>query len=134
MDSDRHPRALQCFDVIRLQSAFRISGVTSVANRGGHKFVYDSFGNVTASTGSLTNRFEYTGREFDAEIGIYYYRARYHDPLVGRFISEDPIRNRTSAYTYVRNRPLDFRDPRGLPPMVVLSEAAAAIGWSALLW
>lgn len=45
-----------------------------------------------------------------------YYRARYYDPTTGRFISEDPIRSRTSAYAYARNRPMVFRDPRGLKP------------------
>ena len=55
-------------------------------------YAYDSFGNTTASTGTLGNYFQYTGREFDTETNIYYYRARYFDPSVGRFLSEDPIR------------------------------------------
>jgi RHS repeat-associated protein len=33
----------------------------------------------------------FTGREWDPEIGLYYYRARYYDPKVGRFVGEDPI-------------------------------------------
>jgi len=49
---------------------------------------YDSFGNSTAS--SLT-RYTYTGREFDSDTDLYYNRARWYDPQVGRFISEDPI-------------------------------------------
>jgi len=40
----------------------------------------DSFGNVTKSTGTLRNPFNYTAREFDSETGLYYYRARYYDP------------------------------------------------------
>ena len=51
-----------------------------------------SFGKLTASTGTLTNPFQYTGREFDADTGAYYYRARYFDQNTGRFISEDPIK------------------------------------------
>jgi len=50
---------------------------------------YDSFGNPSASA-NLT-RYTYTGREFDSDTGLYYYRARWYDPQVGRFISEDPI-------------------------------------------
>jgi RHS repeat-associated protein len=52
---------------------------------------YDSFGRITSQVGTLSNRFWYTGREWDSEIGLYYYRARYYDPSVGRFVGEDPI-------------------------------------------
>jgi len=50
-----------------------------------------SFGEQTGSTGSLTNPFQYTGRESDSETGLYYYRARCYDPNPGRFLSEDPL-------------------------------------------
>jgi RHS repeat-associated protein len=53
-------------------------------------FVYDSFGNRTGSK-TADFRFGYTGRELDTETGLYYYRARYYDSAVGRFISEDLI-------------------------------------------
>ena len=53
---------------------------------------YDSFGQITSQTNTEAYfRFGYTGREYDQESGQYYYRARYFDPGVGRFISEDPI-------------------------------------------
>ncbi len=42
-------------------------------------------------SGSLTNPFQYTARELDAETNLYYYRARYDDPNGGRFLSEDPL-------------------------------------------
>jgi YD repeat-containing protein len=60
-----------------------LSSITSLTNAAGataEAYTYDSFGKVTASAGSLTNPFQYTGREFDAETGLYYYRARYYDP------------------------------------------------------
>ena len=41
-------------------------------------YTYDSFGFMTASTGSATNWFRYTGRQFDSTGGLYYYRARYY--------------------------------------------------------
>jgi RHS repeat-associated protein len=67
------------------------------------KYTYDSFGNVTNSTGSVTNFLEYTGREFDTETGLYYYRARYYDTITGRFLSEDPVRfeSELNFYDYV---------------------------------
>jgi RHS repeat-associated protein len=82
-------------------------------------YTYDSFGKLTASTGTVTNPFQYTGREPDSETGVYYYRARYYDPNVGRFLSEDPARFGTGTidfYSYVENSPLDFNDPTGNAP------------------
>ena len=78
-------------------------------------FVYDSFGNRTGTT-AVGFRFGYTGRELDAQTGLYYYRARYYDPMVGRFISEDPIgfsAGDTNLYRYVNNSPTNFTDPSG---------------------
>lgn len=71
---------------------------------------------LTASTGSLVNPFQYTARESDTETGLYYYRARYYDPNVGRFLSEDPSRpdEAIDFYAYVSNNPTNFADPRGL--------------------
>jgi len=78
-------------------------------------YVYDSFGKLSASTGTLTNPFQYTGREFDPETSEYYYRARYLDNSVGRFISEDPIQFRggINFYAYVGNKSPNFNDPSG---------------------
>ncbi|HYL63625.1 MAG TPA: RHS repeat-associated core domain-containing protein [Candidatus Methylomirabilis sp.] len=98
-----------------------LGSVTSMASSAGalaSTYTYDSFGNVTSSTGTLINPFRYTGREFDAEIGLYYYRNRYYDQTAGRFVSEDPIRYHGGIdfYAYVANRPLSRRDPFGLSP------------------
>jgi RHS repeat-associated protein len=78
---------------------------------------YDSFGNITSqSNANLDFRFSYTGREFDEEIGLYYYRARYYDSSTGRFISEDPMgfgAGDSNLYRYVGNSPTNFTDPSG---------------------
>ena len=59
-----------------------------------------------------------TGREWDAETNLYYYRARYYDPSGGRFISEDPIRFQggINLYAYANDNPVRFLDPWGLAP------------------
>jgi len=79
-------------------------------------YSYDSFGFLTSSTGSATNWFRYTARQFDSDTALYYYRARYYDPTIGRFISEDPIgfRGGKNFYAYVGNGPVNLTDPLGL--------------------
>src|SRR6266568_2141856 len=95
-----------------------LNSVTSLSNAAGalaQTYTFDSFGNQTASSGSLTNSFRYTGREFDPETSLYYYRARYYDPNSGRFISEDPKRFQADVnfYPYVSNSPTGHLDTFG---------------------
>jgi RHS repeat-associated protein len=98
-----------------------VGSVTSLSSGTGvllNTYKYDSYGQPTTSTGSLPNSFRYTGREFDAEIGLYNYRARLYDQNVGRFISEDPIglNGGINLYGYVSNNPVVLVDPTGLAP------------------
>lgn len=98
-----------------------LGSITSLSNAAGsftNTYAYDSFGKLTASTGSLVNPFQYTARESDAETGLYYYRARYYDLNVGRFLSEDPIAfsGGRNFYRFVYNSPIGFNDPMGLSP------------------
>jgi RHS repeat-associated protein len=96
-----------------------LGSITSLSTNPGtvsDSFVYDSFGNVASSTGVFVQPFRYTGREWDAETGLYYYRARYYDPAVGRFLNEDPIgfKGGNNFYAYVGNNPQNWADPSGL--------------------
>ena len=98
-----------------------LGSVTSLSSGAGalaNTYTYGSFGQLTAHAGSLVNPFQYTGREFDVETGIDYYRERYFDPSSGRFLSEDPLRFKTSTnfYPYAANNPVRFNDPMGLSP------------------
>jgi RHS repeat-associated protein len=95
-----------------------LGSVTSLSNPAGalaNTYTYDSYGRLTSSTGTLVNPLQYTGREFDSETGIYYYRARYFDPGAGRFLSEDRLRfgEGPNFYDYVQNNPLRWADPTG---------------------
>lgn len=80
--------------------------------------VYSSFGQIISQTNpSLQPRFTYTGRETDPGTGLDYYRARYYDPAVGRFISQDPSglsAGDVNLYRYAGNSPTVRIDPSGL--------------------
>jgi RHS repeat-associated protein len=97
-----------------------IGTVTSLSNSTGglaNTYTYDAFGKLTGSTGTVMNTFQFTGREWDNETGLHYYRARFYDAATGRFLSEDQLRfgsGSSDFYPYVSNRPLNNSDPSGL--------------------
>ena len=106
----------------------RLGSITALADSTGaivERYEYDSFGNLTAvgpganpTISAVGNPFFYTGREWDAEIGLYYYRARHYDPETGRFLQRDPVATlplpeSLNRYVYVANNPLNSVDPTG---------------------
>jgi RHS repeat-associated protein len=83
---------------------------------------YDSFGNRT-QTGTLEQRYGFTGREHDAESGLIYFRARHYDAGTGTFLQRDPIgfaSGDLNLYAYVENDPLNWTDSSGLAAQAVL--------------
>jgi RHS repeat-associated protein len=108
-----------------------VASVTSLTTSSGasaQTYTYDSLGNVVVATGSVVNPFRYTGREFDAETGLYSYRARYFDSQAGRFISEDPIGlggNSLNFYEYAYNSPANWIDPSGMQQLGIGIEPPA---------
>ncbi len=121
-----------------------ITALTDYKGRIVQRYEYDSFGNMKHRGHKVKQPYTFTGREWDKEIGLYYYRARYYDPEVGRFISFDPILHPESVrkaccggcgtvnnispsfaslmlnpqslnpYVYVGNNPINRVDPEGL--------------------
>jgi len=80
------------------------------------QYAYDPFGNTTVSGATNANAFQYTGRENEGN-GLYYYRARYYSPLLGRFVNEDPLGFEGSGpnfYSYVFDNPINLVDSFGL--------------------
>ncbi len=77
------------------------------------QYTFDPYGNTSQSGNNSTNSFAYTGRENDG-IGLYYNRARYYSPELGRFISEDPLRFGSNFFSYASGNPIDFDDALGL--------------------
>jgi RHS repeat-associated protein len=88
------------------------------------RMVYTPFGELSQnhSTGSDVVSDQYTGQVYDPETGLYYCNARYYDPMVGRFLSADPLVGNPSnapsynRYAYTRNNPITNTDPTGLCP------------------
>jgi RHS repeat-associated protein len=97
------------------------------------EFIYDAYGNVNTlliaeggppvagdnsrpNRGSAQTRYDYTGRERDADTGLLYYRARWYDSETGRFLSEDPIglAGGKNLYEYVEGNPVSLTDASGL--------------------
>jgi RHS repeat-associated protein len=75
---------------------------------------YDAFGNSVGSTGTTPNVYRYQGEALDSETGLYYMRARYYDPTVGRFLNVDPMTDKGEhPYSYAAADPVNGHDPTG---------------------
>jgi RHS repeat-associated protein len=97
-----------------------LNSVVAVTDADGERvasYNYEAFGTIKDATGALDNPITYTGRWFEPETGDYFYRARYYDSGVGRFLKRDPIgfkSNDYNFYRYVLNNPMNKIDPYGL--------------------
>ena len=81
--------------------------------------IYEADGTTPRTSSIASNPFLFTGREWDPELGTYWYRTRYFDPTAGRFLSRDTIglwgdaSNLGNPYTYTNNNPWSRLDPFG---------------------
>ncbi len=96
-----------------------LGSITTLTNSAGsvvQTCTYDTFGNIKSQTGAVENSYTYTGREWNNEANLYYYRARFYDANIGRFVTEDPIGfgGGVNFYPYVQNNPVNEKDPFGL--------------------
>ena len=82
-------------------------------------YEYDAFGNLLAKTGATPNAYLYRGERYDADLKLYYLRARWYNPVTGRFMTRDPYSGSAydpaslHRYNYARSNPSNFLDPSG---------------------
>ena len=88
------------------------------------EYEYDAYGNSFTKTGTTPNNYLYRGEQYDADLGLYYLRARYYNPNTGRFMSRDPenghIKDPASLhkYLYADGDPVNGIDPMGRGVMI----------------
>jgi len=100
-------------------------------------FTYSSFGRIESQLDpNFLQPYTFTSRELDPETGLYFYRARTYDPLVGRFLQEDPLKGTIEIpqtihpYVYALNDPISLKDPNGeaVPLVAVIVGVGAVLG------
>jgi RHS repeat-associated protein len=91
--------------------------LTNAAGAVTDAYEYDAFGNEVNSTGTTPNNYLYRGEQWDPDLGLYYLRARYYNPVTGRFLSRDPYAGNTydppslHRYRYATGNPVGRRAP-----------------------
>ena len=114
-----------------------VTGISTHTGEAAQQNAFTAFGNQLRAAGAEVTSLRYTGREFDDETGLYYYRARFYDPLIGRFLQEDPIGfdGGINLYAYVNNNPVNANDPSGeVLNLVIGGGSSVALGYTISLF
>jgi RHS repeat-associated protein len=122
-----------------------VHALTDAAGAVVERYTYDAYGQITILDPSFLPLssaplayFTFTGREYDAETGLYHYRARTYGPGLGRFYSRDPLgyMGGISLYEYCRSASINFIDPTGWDPTYyyTATSAEAFKTWYKGLW
>lgn len=95
-----------------------VRNLTNSAGAITDSYEYDAFGNQLVASGGMSNPtpnyYLYRGEQFDPNLGLYYLRARYYNPLSGRFTGVDSLTDQGQPrYEYAAADPVDGADPTG---------------------
>ena len=91
------------------------------------RYEYDVFGAVRSETGTSDNVRKFTDKEWESDVKLYYFAARYYAPYIGRFVSRDPAGDGVNWYIYTENNPLKYIDPSGM--ILLTPTVASGIGY-----
>ena len=88
--------------------------ITDSGRRIENSYQYDAFGVIREKNENVYNRILYTGQQYDQVTGQHYLRARYYNPVLGRFLQEDVYRgDGLNLYVYCENNSVIYYDPSG---------------------
>ena len=94
-----------------------LGSITHITDEDGNicnQYEYDAFGSFAIKEETIQNRFCYTGEQYDPITSQYYLRARFYNPVIGRFLNEDTYYgDGPNLYTYCHNNPVNYVDPSG---------------------
>ena len=91
-----------------------------------NRYAYDAWGNLTVQEEAVPNRFTYYGQQIDPITQQYYLRARFYNPVIGRFTQEDTYRgDGLNLYAYCANNPVYYVDPSGFDKDALSTEVSA---------
>ena len=94
----------------QLSTAYITGGNGEIQN----SYLYDAFGTEVETNEQFPNHIRYTGQQYDELTEQYYLRARYYNPVLGRFMQEDSYQgDGLNLYAYCRNNPVTYYDPSG---------------------
>ncbi|MBI1742220.1 RHS repeat-associated core domain-containing protein [Candidatus Acetothermia bacterium] len=97
-----------------------VAALTDPAGTVVERVTYDAYGKPSSTASKIGNPYLFTGRRFDTETGLYYFRTRYQNPATGRFLQRDPLgiygdeANLGNSYAFVANNPANLVDPSGM--------------------
>jgi RHS repeat-associated protein len=126
-----------------------VTAITTSAGAISERYAYTAYGQPTIlnasgtviSATTLSNRYSYTGREWDATLGLHHFRARWVSPSAGRFLGRDPIGfegSKWDLYEFVKSQPQTSMDPYGkwiiIPIAATLLVYEMIVGPGCAMW
>jgi RHS repeat-associated protein len=108
-----------------------VRNLTNLAGTATDEYEYDAFGNSFTKVGTTPNNYLYRGEQYDPDLRLYYLRARYYNPLTGRFVSMDPENGIVTdprtlhKYLYAGGDPTNRIDPTGRANSIAAPGGAA---------